>query len=90
MLTPLVRRCAAPLSLAVAAGLLVSAPAQAVPTWTPVVDVVDATNTYPDVVRVGVGDNGDATAVWTSEVDESFDASLVTASRPSGGTGRRP
>ena len=56
------------------------------PTWTPIVDVVDAPNTYPDVVRVGVGDNGNATAVWTSEVDESDDVSLVTASRPSGGS----
>ena len=81
--TPLVRRCAAPLSLAVAAGLLVAAPAQAAPTWLEPVNVDRVDANYPEQTAVDVDALGAATAVWASWDDNLGDYSLRT-SEPSG------
>ena len=86
-MTPLVRRCAVPLSVAVAAGLMVVAPAQAAPTWLAPVDVQGASSNYPDGVLVEVDGVGAATAVW---MDYSTDYTLVTSSHEVGGTWSAP
>ena len=65
-MTRLVRRCALPLSLAIAAASLVALPAMAAPTWVPAVEVQNgsARPSEPPVVAV---DAEGATTIWLSD-----------------------
>ncbi len=87
-MTPLVRRCAAPLSLAVAAGLMVSAPSQAAPAWVPAAQVQNDGVTVPTSPVVAVDAEGAATMVWLSFADPDY--TVYSSTHPVGGTWSAP
>ncbi|MEO6509872.1 MAG: PKD domain-containing protein [Nocardioides sp.] len=87
----LVRRCAVPVSLAIAAGVLGAAPALAAPTWVPGGEVEGSGTSLPAHPVVAVDVEGAATMVWLDQSLEPGGGVTVRASsHPVGGTWSPP
>ena len=87
-MSSLVRRCALPLSVTIAAGALVALPAEAAPTWVAAVEVQNDGLTFAFSPVVAVDAEGAATMVWVSL--EGSDSTVLYATHPVGGTWSTP